>query len=539
MNNLNRGKRYLLAILSGLLMLISFPFSGSLTPLVFIAWVPLLIIENYLSQNKMKTAQVFLPAYLTFIVFNIGTTWWIWNADIGGAIMAFIFNSLLMALFFLLFVLIKKSLPQKIGIWSLIPVWISFEYLHYNWELSHPWLTMGNFFSTTPTFIQWYEFTGTLGGSLWVLVVNILIFFLIKTWCLKQKRKQTALILAISLTLPIATSFFIYFIQGDDTAARKKYELVVVQPNIDPYKEKFNLAFGPEKQMVKFIELAKQKITPKTQLIVGPETAIQGSFNETEPNENNALRLLRATLLKPNSSFDLLIGASTYRLFTKKNSAVAQAIPNTKLFYESYNTSLFLQHKKKPKYIHKSKLVLGVEKIPFSNFFPFLEKLAIQNGGTSGSLGIEKSAKIFNVRQVKIAPSVCYESIYGDFLCQQTRLGAELFIVITNDGWWGDTPGYRQHFSFAQMRAIENRRYVVQSANTGTSGVINTKGEILNATPYSKSAVINVSVPLHNEVTFYAKHGDYIGRFSLILLGIIIALGIFKRFTDKNIKLPS
>ena len=156
MFKLSIGKRYLLSLLSGLLFTLAFPFTGSITPLVFVAWVPLLLVEKALVDDKKKAIDVFIHAYLVFILFNIGTTWWIWNADLGGAIMAFIFNSLLMALTFLIYHLIKKRLTEKIGIWSLLAVWICFEYLHYNWELSHPWLTMGNFFSISPKFIQWY-----------------------------------------------------------------------------------------------------------------------------------------------------------------------------------------------------------------------------------------------------------------------------------------------------------------------------------------------------------------------------------------------
>ena len=309
--------------------------------------------------------------------------------------------------------------------------------------------------------------------------------------------------------------------------------MVIVQPNIDPYKEKFNAQYTPKMQMAKFISLAKEKITNKTKLVIGPETAVQGGLDEDTAMSNDAIRLLNSDLLGPKSPFDLLIGASTYRLFSKKNSSASQPIPNSGTFYESYNTSLFLQYNTKPQFIHKSKLVLGVEKIPFSSAFPFLEEYAIQNGGTSGSLGIENHAKIFNMRKQKVAPIICYESIYGDFLTQQTRLGAKLFIIITNDGWWGDTPGYKQHYSFAQLRAIENRRYVIQAANTGTSGVINDRGEVLSSTPYSQTAVMNVSVPLLAEMTYYAKHGDYIGIFAIILFGIMIGYTIFNLLFKK------
>jgi apolipoprotein N-acyltransferase len=133
--------------------------------------------------------------------------------------------------------------------------------------------------------------------------------------------------------------------------------------------------------------------------------------------------------------------------------------------------------------------------IPFSNVFPFLETLAIENGGTSGTLGIEKAPKVFKSNPL-LAPIVCYESIYGDFVSKQVKQGAPFLTVITNDGWWGDTPGYKQHFSFSSLRAIENRRWVVRSANTGKSGVFNEFGQIQKETKYWEGAVFGHAIPL-------------------------------------------
>jgi apolipoprotein N-acyltransferase len=532
MFKLSIGKRYLLSILSGLLFTLAFPFTGSVTPLVFIAWVPLLLVEQNLIDNNKKAIHVFIHAYLIFILFNIGTTWWIWIADEGGAIMAFIFNSLLMAITFLIYHLIKKRLPHNKGGWSLLAVWICFEYLHYNWELSHPWLTMGNFFSISPKFIQWYEFTGVLGGTLWVLLVNILVFLILKNWKEKQKRNLTLIGLFFGLTVPIIASIVIYFQLVVNSANHKTYEVVIVQPNIDAYQEKFSENFTCEDQIEKLIGLANQKITQNTALVLGPETSISRGFNEDDSKNDPILKLLETKLLTPNKKLSILIGASTYKLFSNKNSNASRAIPNGFGYYESYNSSLLMEQNKRASFIHKSKLVLGVEKIPFSSLFPFLEDLAIQNGGTSGSLGIEPHAKIFNVDKVKIGALVCYESIYGDFVTGQIRQGAQFISILTNDDWWGDTPGYRQHFSFAQLRAIENRRYIVRCANTGRSGIINERGEVLRSSNFSVPAVMKSSIPLMNGTTFYAKNGDYIGIISIgfsLLLVVLILVRIFKK----------
>ena len=534
MFKLSIGKRYLLSILSGLLFTLAFPFTGSITPLVFIAWVPLLLVEQNLIENNKKAIHVFIHAYLVFILFNIGTTWWIWIADEGGAIMAFIFNSLLMALTFLIYHLLKKRLPNNIGNWSLIVVWISFEYLHYNWELSHPWLTMGNFFSIRPHIVQWYEITGVLGGSLWVMIVNILVYQLIKNRKEKKVNKYAIISLSLSIALPIILSTLMLFNSPQKITKNNEYEVVLVQPNIDVYQEKFSENFTCEEQIDKLIGLANQKITQNTALVLGPETSISNGFNEDDSKNDPILKLLETKLLTPNKKLSILIGASTYKLFSERKSNASRAIPNGFGYYESYNSSLLLQQNVPATFIHKSKLVLGVEKIPFSSLFPFLEDFAIQNGGTSGSLGIESQAKIFNVDKVKISSIICYESIYGGFVAEQIRQGAQFIGILTNDDWWGDTPGYRQHFSFAQLRAIENRRYIVRCANTGRSGIINERGEILRSSNFSEPAVIKATIPLMNGTTFYAKNGDYIGVIGIGLSLFLIVLILTRKFKKRS-----
>jgi apolipoprotein N-acyltransferase len=180
-------------------------------------------------------------------------------------------------------------------------------------------------------------------------------------------------------------------------------------------------------------------------------------------------------------------------------------------------------------FVHKSKLVLGVEKIPFSNWLPFLESLSIQNGGTSGTLGIENNPKILRTANFSFAPLICYESIYGEFNAEQCRKGAEIICIITNDGWWGDTPGYKQHASFAAIRAIENRRSVARSANTGISCFYNQRGERIAASNWWEPTAIRKELNRNKAQSFYTKNGDYLGKLSLLIVSILAIYSLFIR----------
>jgi apolipoprotein N-acyltransferase len=106
---------------------------------------------------------------------------------------------------------------------------------------------------------------------------------------------------------------------------------------------------------------------------------------------------------------------------------------------------------------HKSKLVPGVEKMPWPAVFKYIEKFAIDLGGISGSLGMQEERVAFFTQDKKFAagPIVCYESVYGEYVGEYVKKGANFLAIITNDGWWGDTPGYRQHLQYGALRAIE------------------------------------------------------------------------------------
>ena len=525
-------KNYLLALLSSTLLIFSFPYTGSFTPFVFIGFVPLLLLRQQFLATDKKPWKLGLWTYLSFLLWNIGTTWWVANASISGGIFAFTVNALLMTLVFGSWSFIDRKINTRYSFLLLIPIWILFEFGHHRWDLSWPWLTLGNYFSVRTDWVQWYEWTGTLGGSDWILLVNLLLFSLYNVYRDVAKRNQNIFTIIGILFLPIVVSQILLPFATSLAVKKPNYlNAVVLQPNIDPYTEKFAASASNEAFTDSLINLANRHVTSQTNLVIAPETALPLSFLEDKLHTFAFGQQLQEQVSKW-PKVDLLIGASTVKIFDTKQSVASTPIPNTSQWYESYNSSVLLTKKEAPQYAHKSKLVPGVELVPFSAYLPFLSALAIENGGTSGTLGIEKEPKILSVDQVKLAPIICYESIYGDFVRQQVQKGAQLLCIITNDGWWGNTPGYQQHFSFARLRAIETRRWVLRSANTGTSGSIDQRGKVIKKTPYWTKASFAQTVTLRSDQTFYTKYGDWPAGLSLSW--ILLAFSIFFMAKAKN-----
>lgn len=521
-------KYILLSLLSSALLIYSFPHTGSFTPFVFIGFIPLLLLRTELLQNNKKPIILGIWSYLTFLIWNIGCTWWVANASMSGAILAFTVNALLMTLVFGCWSWLDRKMTSGWSFWLLIPLWLLFEFGHHRWDLSWPWLSLGNYFANRTGWVQWYEWTGTLGGSAWVLFLNLFVFKIILHFQANTLSRKYFIGLAALIIIPIVASQILLSFANYTISKPRFLKAVVLQPNVDPYKEKFAADASNEAFTDSILGMANRHVNAQTDLVMGPETALPLSFLEDRLYTFEFGRKLQDQISKwPQAN--LLIGASTVKLFDSKQSAASTPIPNENQWYESYNTALLLCKKNDPKYAHKSKLVPGVELVPFSAYLPFLSAIAIENGGTSGTLGVEKTPKILEItkqfeidkfkhqsdHKIALAPIICYESIYGDFVRQQVQKGAQLLCVITNDGWWGDTPGYKQHFAMARLRAIETRRWVLRSANTGTSGSIDPSGKIVKKTSYWTKTAFSQVIELRTDKTFYTKHGDWIAGLSI------------------------
>jgi apolipoprotein N-acyltransferase len=518
-----------LAIGGGLLLWAAWPVSP-LTFLIFVAWVPLLWLESKVESRK----KFFGLTYITMFIWNVATTWWIWNASAPGAISAFLANSLIMCLPWLGYKIVKKWLGERAGYVALIAFWMCFEYVHLqDWGLSWPWLTLGNAFATHPEWVQWYEYTGTSGGTFWILLINVLMFLHLKNNLNRTARKTYGSLLAVILLFIFPVAFSI-FISVRMQLPRKKPNIVIVQPNIDPYEKVSDVTGSFEGQLQKLLAISESQVDSNTVLIVWPETALYmaSRIDEVTLKENYFLKPLWAFLKRhPNAS--LLTGIESFRMFTAKTKYSEEFSGQ---HFESYNGSMVIDSSGAQSFYHKSMLVPGVETLPW--FLKFIDKWFEKFGGTTAGYAKQDERTVLESKGgFKIAPSICYESIYGEFMSRYVRNGANLICIITNDGWWKKTPGHKQHMNYARLRAIETRTWVARSANTGISCFIDPYGTVINPQPYNTAAAIRLSITPGSSKTFFVKHGDMLSKLmvvlSIFLLGWTIVLKILNKFFKK------
>ena len=525
-----------LSVLSGLLLSVAWPAQGYAF-LLFVAWLPLFYVEQkfYEESGKRTKIQLLGYSYITFAVWNALTTFWVSNSTLFGGIMAVALNSLLMSTVFYVYHTSRVLTHNKSGQFILLFYWIAWEYFHLDWDLSWPWLNLGNGFSAYPHWVQWYEYTGVFGGTAWILIVNILLFraiyFTYRNRVVDRPVLAHFLMAVLFIVIPLVYSINTYNNYKEKT---NPVDVVVVQPNNDPYTEQYNR--DPEEVLSHIFDLAAVKADSATDFVVAPESAIQERpLYENYLDRGKSIRILRE-YADNHPERAIVIGASTYYIVPEDEEPPVEARPfsNSDRHYVAYNTAFYLDSTQKEQLYHKSKLTPGVEKMPFKKVFKHVEKFAIDLGGTVGTLGTDPYRIPFETHTGdKIAPIICYESIYGEFCAKFVRNGADAFFIITNDGWWGDTPGHRQHLQFASLRAIETRRSIARSANTGISAFINQRGDILKATKYWEEDVIRDQINTNEEITFYVRYGDYLGRTAVfgtvMLLLITITAGIMRR----------
>ncbi len=564
---MNFKKNIFYAVLTGATLAISFP-PMPLFLLAFGAFIPLLT-----ALDSQKQKHDFLLIYIAFFVYHVGTNWWIssWqpNTDIylfiSGIVLCF-FHPLFFLIPFAFYFGIQRvfdkiclknnfdiSNSKKISLWLFPFIWVAFEWFHSLGDLSYPWLNIGYTQVTNIYWIQLVDITGIYGASFLIALVNILIYKILTS--VKQtssvaykKNKNTTwknyintiqnkifiVLIYIILIVPMLYGYIIIknYNYNNDLKNNNFLNIGLVQANIDPWEKWKNDVYSQIKTHLDLQDSLVEKIG-KINLFLWSETAIP-TIN-LSVNCDLELDFIEENLAEKDIA--LLTGFAQYKSISKNEKYIPVTARylsgDSSLLFYSHNSALLLNPKfdnyrniiSNKQIYHKSKLT------PFAEGFPFVEYLSFAKDWVSWGVGISSWERgkiqknlVLNKENIetKIAPIICIESIYPDFVRKFVSDGANIISVITNDAWYNYTFGPEQHYIISKVRAIENRRYLARCANSGISGFISPIGkDILRATQYKTTAVA-ASIPLLSEQTFYTKHGDFLPIISLITILLII-----------------
>jgi apolipoprotein N-acyltransferase len=298
----------------------------------------------------------------------------------------------------------------------------------------------------------------------------------------------------------------------------------LAQPNIDPYDKGGTI---PASQQIDILTKLSDSIGQvNTEFFIWPETAIADYMDEDHVRTSNYFMQAQSFLSKYKNG-NLITGAETYKVYDSQKTKTATALPDGR-FIDNYSTALSIENSATVQFYHKSKLVPGAESLPFKDALFFLKPVFEHLGGATGNYtGQDEPSNLYSASGIGAAPVICYESIWGEWVAKSVRNGAQFIAIITNDGWWENTSGKDQHLDYAKLRAIETRRWVCRSANTGISAFINQRGDIVKHTEWWVKTAIKQDINLNSEITFYVEHGDYLPKTASLLavLGILF-LGV-------------
>ena len=531
------GHRLALAIASGLMLAASFPPSPVYS-LAYVGLVPLLLLLETLEGTRAKLWY----SYITFFILHGLTLFWIggfvvgkdiWMMIAGGAVL--LFHPLFYVVVIFLFLRVRTRMGLLAGLAFLPPAWVGFEYSHSLSEISFPWITLGNSQAYDLQRLQIAEFTSTYGISFLVLCFNVIGFILIsnlaaRKWTLRSKSALLALagLLIIYLGPWVYGSIVMQRISRESGHA--SLTIGVVQPNIDPWEKWNSGGESPwasyERQLEGYVRETKALANKHMDLVVWPETAIP--FRILLPGNQIYWHWLRASL---DSTGTAVLTGLPYTVFYDSADAPKSASHDRlrNRYYDDYNsTALLIPGRGVGPVYKKIVLVPFAERIPYAETFNFLIEPLKWNVGI-GMWGRGIDTVVFSLptsgnAATMFASMICYESVYPNFVREFVLRGAQFLVIVTNDSWWGKTPGAYQHASYASIRAIENRRWIVRAANGGISGFVDPAGMYHEATQLYTAASFHGTIVPRSELTFYARHGDVFAGacvlFALILFGM-------------------
>ena len=541
-------KDRILIFISAVLLALAFP-PVSINWFVFIALIPLFSVIS--KRDTLRSLNA--AGYLFGFIFSLLTVYWVGAFTemkdpflmIAGFALLF-FNPLLFIIPTTLYYL-GSGITKKGYAFLMLPFfWVTSEYVYMITDVSFPWLTLGHGLARFTHYIQIADHIGSIGLTLVVAYINLFLYLAFINYRSDKKKFQIYSYSAAALIiLPLLYGFIVL---GNQQKPAEYIKTGIIQPDLDPYEK---WAYDDVSKLADMhLKMSEKAVSKNAKLIIWPETALptyllEGSFPEVRD---------RMMLFTAMNNVSLLTGMPHKVNYISKEDAPFDAKFHKvfKYYYSTFNAillfnpeSYFVQN------YNKMKLVPFGEKTPYADRIPLLGDLIKWSVGV-GAWNVGKDTTLLVMTKsgndykgiaqndtIRIGGLVCYESVYPDHVAVLNQLGADFFVVVTNDSWYGNTGGPYQHKEFAALRAVETRRSIVRCANGGISCVIDAYGHTLTQTKMYTKDILVADVPvMKGEKTFYTKNPLLIARLSaalsVLILGMFWTLKLKKYFYPQN-----
>jgi len=520
-----------LPLLSGLLLGISFP-SYPFIRLDFLAWIAFVPLLLSLQQDE-PSGKSYRKVWLAMLVFSSITLWWVSLATFAGGMLTIAAQSFFLTVPFFAFIAVRRWLGFRFALFSFPFFWTAWEWAYMQQDLSLGWLTLGNSQANLTGMIQYADITGVWGITFWLLWFNVLVLLLWNSR--KEPSPQFRLILALLLMVAAPVLYAKFVVDEPFSGGEKKASVRVslVQPNIDPFR-KWQDYTSYDIMELYYSQTNRVVRQEHPDLVIWPETAIP--FYILDSTYSGYLHSLRLSLKQWNVS--LLSGFSDIAYYhpdsLQAKSSTVRLDSTSNRFFETFNASMLLRPDfTPPRVYHKIRLVPFAERVPYVEYFPWLDRFTFSLAGIS-SWGKGSSYDIMEFNSsgygtVKTANIICYESIFPGLVSVFVKNGAQFLTLVTNDGWYGTSYGPYQHVAIARIRCIENRRAMARCANTGISVFIDRFGTIYKEIPWWEVKTLTADVPLENRLTFYTRYPDMLPQGASAVSVLLVIFAVVRR----------
>lgn len=502
---------YPLALLSGVLLAISFPQFGH-PAFGWIALTPLLAaLASH--RSRMAPPRAFTLGFVSGAAYFAGTVYWA-SATIrtyGGlslpvSVLATALLVAYLALFPALFALAVAWLGDRLGTRALMlapAVWVTSEMGRTYFWSGFPWLLLGYSQTTVLPIAQVASVAGVFGLSGLVASVGTGLAYL----AVSRNRRAWAIAAAPIAGAALLAVWGAGRMQAADlTRAGTPLKLALVQGNV-PQIEKWDPARA-EAILRRYLSLTRDAAAGGARLVIWPESATPFYYEQDEAGGERIRDLVRATGVR------LLFGSDQLE---------AGQSP------KYYNAAFMLQPDGQTVAVYrKMHLVPFGEYVPLKSLLFFVGPLV--QGVSDFSPG--ESMVELPIDGATISTAICYEIVYPGLVRQAVHHGSQLLTTITNDAWYGYSSAPYQHFLQASMRAIEQGRYLARAANTGISGIVDPYGHVLARSALFQTTVVTGDVRLLSDLTVYGRIGD-------LFAYICVALTAAALFAARRRRSPS
>ena len=458
------------------------------TIFIFVAFVPFF----YLLEKEQKHKEILI--YIFILFWNIIVVFWLCEIHILKGLETFFMNSLVMCVPIWVVLRLKKRFSFIPVVGLLLPLWLIVEYLHHHWFLGFPWLTLGNVFGQTPKYVQWYTYTGVLGGSVWVLCGNYLIFRVIQTPIPKSlspagkgtlKTKYNFIFVGL-LTIFVPALFSLFLLEKTKNTYPKPPNIIFMQTSWD------NKVLTDNEKVAQIIQLITPLLTQETEYILLPEAVFSQVIWASEIKQT-VLYLKMKNILQKYPNLKIIFGATLQKVVPKNINALY--LDKLNLFYEKYNVAIQIDNTENIQIKYKEIFVPIDECVPFwLRFVPFeSEFLSVpaQNNHSLSSFSNKINNK--NQEEQRVFLGICYEMINSFFVNKYIKQEDKAILMLSSEGFMKTTSiGRQQYLNICRLRSIETQKYIIKSSYKGIACVISPQGELLNfALHHEQKAMTN------------------------------------------------